>query len=463
MLNNKIKEKMNILKKGSYILLLLLLSITISCEENDDIIDEIVGLDFAVATINDTGTMTGVVPSTAYGNGNVLYTVDFGATADSDTDVFQTSAPMVTYTYPEETATYIITVTASLEGTNDVTITKEHTVTFVVAPPTGGGGGSGNPLAGTWRLAPESGAFGVGPAKDDVSWFSSSADDVTVRACLFDDTYVFNADGTFENVLGADTWLEGWQGASPDDCGAPVFPHDGSATATYTYDAAVGAITIEGKGAYLGLSKPFNGGELTAPGDAPDSITYIAILDGDTLELDIEIAGGGFWSYKLVRDGAPSLVGTWKLAPESGAFGVGPAKDDVSWFSSTSDDVTVRACLFDDEYVFNADGSFQNVLGSDTWLEGWQGASPDDCGTPVFPHDGSATATYTYDATGSAITIDGKGAYLGLSKPFNGGELTAPGDAPDSITYIAILDGDTLELDIEIAGGGFWSYTLTRQ
>ena len=121
---------MNIFKKGSYVLLLLLLSITISCEENDDIIDEIVGLDFAVATINDTGTMTGVVPSTAYGNGNVLYTVDFGATADSDTDVFQTSAPMVTYTYPEETATYIITVTASLEGTNDVTITKEHTVTF---------------------------------------------------------------------------------------------------------------------------------------------------------------------------------------------------------------------------------------------------------------------------------------------------------------------------------------------
>ena len=135
MLNNKIKEKMNTLKKGSYILLLLLLGITISCEENDDVIDEIVGLDFAIATLNATGTMTGVVPSTAYGNGNVLYTVDFGATTDSDTDIFETSAPMVTYTYPEETATYTITVTASLEGTTDVSVTKEHTVTFVVAPP----------------------------------------------------------------------------------------------------------------------------------------------------------------------------------------------------------------------------------------------------------------------------------------------------------------------------------------
>jgi len=221
MLNNKIKEKMNTLKKGSYILLLLLLSITISCEENDDEIDQIIGLDFAIATLNATGTMAGVVPSTAYGNGNVLYTVDFGATADSDTDMFETSAPMVTYTYPEETATYTITVTASLEGTTDVTVTKEHMVTFVVAPPAGGG--SGSPLAGTWRLAPESGAFGVGPARDDVSWFSSSADDLTTRACLFDDEYIFSEDGTFQNVLGADTWLEAWQGASPDDCGTPVF------------------------------------------------------------------------------------------------------------------------------------------------------------------------------------------------------------------------------------------------
>ncbi|PQB06493.1 hypothetical protein BST83_04405 [Polaribacter filamentus] len=451
---------MNLLKKGSYILLVFLASFTISCEDDNDDVASITGLDFVVATLNSDGTKTGVIPTTAFGNGNILYTVDFGATADSDTDLFQTSAPMVTYDYPDETMTYIITVTASLEGVADVSITKEHKVTFVVAPPPTAGG---NPLAGTWRLAPESGAFGVGPAKDNVSWFSSSADDVTGRACLFDDEYVFNADGTFSNVLGADTWLEGWQGATPDGCGTPVFPHDGSAAATFTYDAGAGAVTLNGKGAYLGLSKPFNGGELAAPGDAPDSITYIAVLDGDTLELDIEIAGGGFWSYKLVRDAAPSIEGTWKLAPESGAFGVGPAKDNVSWFSSSADDVTGRACLFDDEYVFNADGTFSNVLGADTWLEGWQGATPDGCGTPVFPHDGSAAATFTYDAGASAVTLNGKGAYLGLSKPFNGGELAAPGDAPGSITYIAVLDGNTLELDIEIAGGGFWSYKLVRQ
>ena len=138
---------------------------------------------------------------------------------------------------------------------------------------------------------------------NDVSWWSNSADDVTTRACLFDDEYVFNADGTFENVLGSDTWVETWQGATAEGCAAPVFPHDGSASATYEYNEGAGSIKITGKGAFLGLAKAYNGGELTAPSGASDEVTYIAALsdDGNTLELDIEIADGGHWSFKLVR------------------------------------------------------------------------------------------------------------------------------------------------------------------
>jgi hypothetical protein len=457
---------MNLLKRGSYLVLLLLLGVTVSCENNDDDIVEITGLDFVVATLNAEGTKAGVVPTTAFGNGNILYTVDFGATADSDTDVFQTSAPMVTYDYPEETVTYTITVTASLEGAQDVSITKEHTVTFVVAPPSGGGGGASSPLAGTWRIAPESGAFGVGPAKGDISWFSSTSDDVTGRACFFDDAYVFNNDGTFQNVLGADTFLEGWQGSTPDACGSPVFPHDGSAVAEYEYNEAQATITITGKGSFLGLAKVNNAGELAAPADAPDSITYeVTEFDqaAGTLTLDINF-GPGFWRFKLVKD-APALVGTWKIAPQSGAFGVGPAIGDISWFSSTTDDITGRACFFDDEYVFNSDGSFQNILGSDTFLEGWQGSTPDACGSPVFPHDGTTPATYEYDESQGTMTITGKGSFLGLAKVNNAGELAAPADAPDSIIYeVTEFDkvAGTLTLDINF-GPGYWRFKLVRQ
>jgi hypothetical protein len=455
---------MKLLKNGLYLLGVFLLSITISCDQDDDISGIIGGLNFYIATQNAQGNEVGVIASTVPGDNRIVYTVDFGA-IDDGTDVLQTSGPMVTYTYPEETATYTITVTASLPGRNDVSISKEHTVVINTAPPTGGGSG----IEGTWRLAPEAGAFGVGPALNDVSWFSNSAGDVATRACLFDDEYVFNADGSFQNVLGADTWVEAWQGNDPEGCAAPVFPHDGTASATYTYDATAGTITINGTGAYLGLSKAVNGSELAASGDAPSSVTYIAALsaDGNTLELDIEVAGGGHWSFKLVKDAPPApsaLEGIWRFAPESGAFGVGPALNDVSWFSSSSGDVATRACLFDDTYVFNADGTFQNVLGADTWVEAWQGNDPEGCAAPVFPHDGSASATYVYDATAGTITLNGTGAFLGLAKAINGSELAAPGDAPSSITYLAELssDGNTLDLDIEIAGGGYWSFKLVK-
>lgn len=465
---------MKLLKNGLYLLGLCLLSITTSCENDDDISEIIGGLDFVVATLNAEGTEVGIVASTVPGDNRILYTVDFGDPNGVDivpddngntSDLIQsTSGPMVKYEYPEETATYTITVTASLPGRDDVTITKEHTVIFATEPPPGGG----DPLVGTWSIAPEAGAFGVGPALNDVSWFSNSTDDIATRACFFDDEYVFNADGTFENVLGSETWLEPWQGIDPEACGAPVFPHDGTASATYMYNPS-GSVTIEGAGAFLGLAKVYNGGELTSPGEAPSSITYIAELsaDGNTLELDIEVAGGGFWSFKLVKDAPaePSAIdGAWKFAPESGAFGVGPALGDVSWFSSTADDVTTRDCLFDDTYVFNSDGTFQNVLGSETWVEAWQGNDPEGCATPVFPHDGTASATYTYDATAGTITLDGTGAFLGLAKAVNGSELASPADAPSSVTYLADLsaDGNTLDLDIEIAGGGYWSFKLVK-
>ena len=455
---------MNLLKKGFYILLLL--SITISCNEDEDF-TLIEGLDFVIASLSDDGREVGVVPTTVSG-GDVLYTVDFGETSDDDSDVLMTSGPLVEYKYPNETATYRITVTASLEGApSDVSLTKEYTVTIQVAPPSLSG------IEGTWKLAPEAGALGVGPAQDDVSWWASSSDDVTGRACLFDDEYVFNADGTFQNVLGSDTWLEAWQGAAEDGCAAPVFPHDGTATATYEYNATAGTITLEGTGAYLGLAKVINGGELSTPSEAAESITYIAAVsaDGNTIELDIEIAGGGFWSFKLAKEGSvtppppPSgsaIEGAWKLAPAAGALGVGPSQGDVSWWSSSSDDVTVRACLFDDQYVFNSDGTFENVLGSDTWVEGWQGNDPEGCAAPVFPHDGTASATYEYNETAGTITLEGAGAFLGLAKVINGGELSTPSAAEEEITYIATLDGDTLKVEIEIAGGGFWTFNLVK-
>ncbi|MDP4746137.1 MAG: hypothetical protein NWS22_15030, partial [Porticoccaceae bacterium] len=148
-----------------------------------------------------------------------------------------------------------------------------------------------------------------------------------------------------------------------------------------------------------------------------------------------------------------SIVGTWKLAPIAGALGVGPAAGSTEWWSNSQAEAdSVRACLFDDTYTFAADGSFSQDMGTETWIETWQGAAAEGCGAPVAPHDGSATgATYAYDE--DSLTINGLGAHVGLAKAVNAGELSAGTVAvPNSITYSVSLmsvDGQSMTLSIE--------------
>ena len=140
---------------------------------------------------------------------------------------------------------------------------------------------------------------------------------------------------------------------------------------------------------------------------------------------------------------------------------VGPNPDDGSWWQNSAGDVDTRACFFDDEYVFGDDGSFQNILGAETWLETWQGvgSNPNDCGAPVAPHDGSADASFSTSDT--TITISGLGAYIGLPKAITGNELSNDGvEVPESRTYtVHPTDDGSLKLSIS-TGGGFWTFTL---
>jgi putative transposon-encoded protein len=322
-------------------------------------------------------------------------------------------------------------------------------------------------IAGTWKIAPEAGSIGVGPGLGNVSWWAIDEAGVATRACFYDDTYVFGADGSFKNVLGNDTWVEGWQGGT-DACGTPVAPHDGSVAATYVYNANAATVTLNGKGAFLGIPKAYNGGELTAPSGAPASITYQVSLSEDNTEMivDIKIGGDGWWRYKLVKVGSTvtsPLTGSWKIAPEAGSLGVGPGLGNTSWWAIDAAGVATRACFYDDTYVFGADGSFKNVLGTDTWVEGWQGGT-DACGAPVAPHNGSNGATFTYNATASTVTLNGTGAFLGIPKAYNGGELTSPANAPASITYnLTLSENNTVMIaDINIGGDGWWRFKLIK-
>lgn len=322
------------------------------------------------------------------------------------------------------------------------------------------------PIIGSWKLAGE-GSFRVGPAPLDGGWFSPDAETIALRNCLMDDVFYFGADGTFANVQGGSTWLETWQGVDAEVCGAPVAPHDGSGAATYSYDSAAGTLTIDGKGGHIGLPKSVNTGEINNGAPVPDSLIYTVdtlTSDGLSMTVYIESGAGVFWTFDLTKVADAPIVGSWKLAGE-GSFRVGPAALDGGWFSPDTAIVTERACLMDDVFYFGADGSFDNVQGGSTWLETWQGVDAEVCGTPAAPHDGSADATYVYNAEAGTLTISGKGAHVGLPKAVNTGEISNGAAIPDEVIYVVEAlpsDGSAITVYVESGSGVFWTFDLVK-
>ena len=194
-------------------------------------------------------------------------------------------------------------------------------------------------LEGSWSFSPEAGAMGVGGAPGDYSWWSNNAADVATRSCVFDDEYVFNADGSFTNVQGADTWIENWQGdgSQHEVCGAAIAPHNGSNAATYTVDATAGTVTIVGSGAYLGLAKVTNTAEDGAPVNDTRVYSYVLSADGNTVDFTIQGFNSGVataeWIFKMTKNSA--TAGVKDFAAISVKMYPNPASD-VLKFSSAS-------------------------------------------------------------------------------------------------------------------------------
>ncbi|MGB3464293.1 MAG: hypothetical protein WBA74_03450, partial [Cyclobacteriaceae bacterium] len=162
------------------------------------------------------------------------------------------------------------------------------------------------------------------------------------------------------------------------------------------------------------------------------------------------------------------IVGSWKMEPVAGALGVGPASGDISWFSTNEDDITARACYFDDVYTFDVNGSYSYEMDGSTWVETWQeGVTADGCGTPVAPHDNSGS--YTYEATATTIKLNGEGAFIGLAKAVNAGELSnaeimLPSDVTYTVKRYSVTNDGKKFLTLEIqAGTAFWTYRLVSE
>ena len=204
------------------------------------------------------------------------------------------------------------------------------------------------------------------------------------------------------------------------------------------------------------------------PLDATESID----TDGDGVgnNADHDADGDGLLNFNS------SFIGDWRLAG-AGSYRVGPTPLDGGWYSVSEEEVLQRSCQFDDVFRFNADGTFEYIHQNNTWVEDWQSVGSGNgangaCQTPIAPHDGSTPATWRYDASAKTITIRGKGAFLGIAKAVNDGELHNDIPVPDAIVYQLVggynIDGSGMDIyfhgssgmaiSLESGAGIFWFF-----
>ena len=233
---------------------------------------------------------------------------------------------------------------------------------------------------------------------------------------------------------------------------------------TYTVDEDNGLMVMFTNASLNADSYSWDFGDEESSTEMSPSHTYAA--DGTyDVTLTATNSGGSDMAtetLELARELAlADLNDTWKVAPEAGALAVGPNQGDGSWWSLSEADLATRSCFMDDKYTLNTDGSFSIEMDGETWLEPWQ-ADAEICGAPVAPHDGSGS--YTYEATETTLTLSGEGAFMGLPKANNAGELPNV-ELPTSITYtitgfVREGAGKRLVLDIECGSGLWWRFTF---
>jgi len=154
----------------------------------------------------------------------------------------------------------------------------------------------------------------------------------------------------------------------------------------------------------------------------------------------------------------------WVLLQGAGAYWVGPADNSMTWWSSSDSDFAARPCAFDDEWVFNTVGEVRYDTKGELWAEDYMGY-PFECVTDDALADNLsvwASNNYSYttvDGDVEQLTLNGLGAFLGLPKATNVGEVTEP---VSSITYDIIdkgedADGKYFEAEVNF-GGGIWRF-----
>lgn len=210
-----------------------------------------------------------------------------------------------------------------------------------------------------------------------------------------------------------------------------------------------------------------------ADGSKDVSTQTVAIADPDA-ELT-KLVGDVSKTWKLLRVTAP---GRWPLE-------VGPiSKTEVWWaMGNNNDEIALRPCIMNDEFIFGRDGSYTYKTNGDYWAEGGVFDPANECRSSdaanmTGPNGadlsafGDGTHTFTLNnGPKPTLKLTGLGAFIGLCKIGTDVEVSTPQQSV-TLDVIRLTDGavDTLILESDWKFGNntsgvddaYWKITLVH-
>ena len=286
----------------------------------------------------------------------------------------------------------------------------------------------------TWYLDREEVALGIGPAIGDNGWWSfGGVTPLGDRPCILDDSYTFNADGTWEKSTNGTLFVDadangGWLGID-ENCMDETEPgiwtgpngEDLSAFAdggnyTFDYNTNTNTISLDGFGAYIGLCNKTENGDSYVP-VSTKMYTIISTEEGDIADrmgLALVRADGSAWNFYLVsyHDEAnlppiPSSVPTANFSSSTDGFTVS--------FTNSSSNATSYSWDFGDG-AMSSETNPVHIYGSDGNYTVTLTAYDDAGGSNQISQDVAiSSATFSpsvlSDADGKAWRLDGEASY----------------------------------------------------
>lgn len=156
---------------------------------------------------------------------------------------------------------------------------------------------------------------------------------------------------------------------------------------------------------------------------------------------------------------------TWRLIPAEGALLVGPQGLSETWWMNGQMDVDDRPCQFDDEWTFTEDGAMVYDTKGDIWGEDYLGFNFECVADDQLGSDVAAwgAGSHSYTTIDNTLTVSGLGAFIGLPKAANGGEVGFPvSEVSYTVTQRttdAATGNDLMVIQVDF-GDGIWQFTL---